>query len=574
LRWLAAALAFGLLSTAAVAQVIPPSEQAGRERERFIEPQAPRARPGGPTISLPSTTAPAEAQSIQVVIRRIRIVGATVYSEADFVPLYEGLLNGPVPLQAVYDLAQRITAKYGSDGYVLTRAVVPVQELEPGGAVVQIEVIEGYIDQVEWPARLAHYRDFFTAYALKITAERPINVRTLERYLLLANDLPGLRFKTSLKPSPTRKGAATLVVEVTEKPVDFFARVDNRGTLARGPLQFMVAPTVNNIMRQHEAFSVAYASVAPFRELQYVSVTHRQVLNSEGLTVFTNGSYSWGYPGTPELDALNFRTTSSYGESGLQFPVIRAREQNLTLSAMLFAGENYSFWNLTPTDPQAVDRLRGVRLRAEGDYADKSGAINQYVVTFSQGFLGLGGTENDNPLSSRLGGRVDFNKIEALVSRLQPLMGGFSTLIAIYGQYAFTPLLVPEQCGYGGRLFGRAFDPSELLGDHCVFVSVEGRFDVPRPPAVPQASAAALPQSNAVSFIPNVQWYGFADVGRLYRLSTSPVGTGSAQVTAASAGAGVRLGWENYFNVDLSLAKAIEGPRDVWRFFFITSMRY
>jgi hypothetical protein len=75
-----------------------------------------------------------------------------------------------------------------------------------------------------WPEKLARYRDFFTDYAAKITADRPLNIRTLERYLLLANDLPGLRFSTTLKASKTEQAAATLWVEVTEKPVEWNAR--------------------------------------------------------------------------------------------------------------------------------------------------------------------------------------------------------------------------------------------------------------------------------------------------------------------------------------------------------------
>jgi hypothetical protein len=35
-----------------------------------------------------------------------------------------------------------VTAKYGGDGYVLSRAIVPVQELDPNGAVVKIQVAE------------------------------------------------------------------------------------------------------------------------------------------------------------------------------------------------------------------------------------------------------------------------------------------------------------------------------------------------------------------------------------------------------------------------------------------------
>jgi hemolysin activation/secretion protein len=113
-------------------------------------------------------------------------------------------------------------------------------------------------------------------------------------------------------------------------------------------------------------------------------------------------------------------------------------------------------------------------------------------------------------------------------------------------------------------VFGRGFDPSELLGDGCVMASGELRYDIPPPSNGPNSPLTAFP---------GLQLYGFADKARLYRRSTSPVGTGAATFDGASAGGGIRLGWLNNFNVDLSAAKAIEGPRNDWRFFFITAVR-
>ena len=93
-------------------------------------------------------------------VRQIRIDGATVYTSAQLAELYADLIGHKITLQAVYDVAGRITAKYGADGYVLSRAIVPLQELDPNGAVVRIQVLEGYVETVEWPAQLAGYRRF------------------------------------------------------------------------------------------------------------------------------------------------------------------------------------------------------------------------------------------------------------------------------------------------------------------------------------------------------------------------------------------------------------------------------
>jgi hemolysin activation/secretion protein len=537
----------------ASAQIIPPSAQPGRERERFTQPPVPRAQPGGPGISLPSTVAPPGAEKIKIVIRGVQIVGSTIYRADELKSVYADLLGRETTLQTVYDIAQRITAKYGADGYVLSRAIVPPQKLDPKGAVVRIQVIEGWINKIEWPTKLSRYRDFFSDYAAKITAERPINVKTIERYLLLANDLPGLKFSTSLRPSATQTGASTLVIEVTEKPIDANARGDNRGTPSRGPYQFLTSTSLNNILGQHEALNVTYAGVSPLKQLQYIYGGYKQVLTSEGLTAFVDGSYSWGKPGTEPLELLKYATRSTYGEAGLFYPVVRARERNLTLTGLAFMSDNYSDILESPFN---VDRLRGLRGKADADIADSLQGVNQFNITFSQGIEGLGSTNNGNPLASRAAGRVDFSKIEATIGRTQPLPGRFSAYASLYGQYAFTSLLSPEQCGYGGRFFGRAYDPSQLLGDSCFEALAELRYDVP-------VASAVLTQS---------QLYGFTDYGKLYTRDAA-VGT-DASTHGASAGAGLRLGLTNYINVDVQAAKGIEGPRNDWRFFFVAAAKY
>ena len=580
-RVIAAALAMVSISFAAVAQaippgaqIVPPSDQPGRERERFERPAVPLAQPGGPIIAAPGTEAPPGAAQTFLVIRQIRVTGASVYTTAQLAELYADLVGQKVSLQQVYDLAGRITAKYGSDGYVLSRAIVPVQELDPNGAVVHIQVVEGYIETVEWPPQLAGYRDFFSYYAYKITAERPVNIRTIERYLLLAGDLPGLKFKNSIKPHPTKVGAAILVVEVTQqKPLDFFGRTDNRGTHARGPLEYLGSFTANNWLRLHEAITVTAAGAYQTQELQYYSAIYRQTLTAEGLTYFITGSYGFGRPDLGiGQQFLLYKTKSLYLEAGLSYPIIRARERNLSVAGLVFGSDdNGAFFDMPDVPPSTLDRLRGFRLRADGDSADSTGAINQFFFVFSQGIEGLGSTQNGYDLASRLNGRVDFTKMEFTISRLQPLFDQFSVLVAAYGQYALTPLLVSELCGYGGRVFGRAFDPSQFVSDTCIEILGELRYDIP-------LELKGLTQA---------QLYGFMDHGWLHNIAPVP-GT-FANVDAASVGAGLRLGWLNAITADLQVAQAVQGtgllntgpvpglletgPRKNTRFFFILNAR-
>ena len=536
---------------AALAQV-PASEEPGHQGQRFVQAATPKAKPGG-TISLPGTVAPVGAGAIVLHVDSIQIVGSTVYPAAAFAPLYAGLVGKEVTLAAIYDLAQKITAKYGNDGYVLSRAVVPPQNLDPKGAVVTIKIVEAYIDTVQWPSSLAGYREFLSKYTARITAERPANIHTIMRYLLLAEDFPGVHVTSQFKASTANPNASTLIVDATAKPVEASAQVDNRGTEARGPWEYLVSATFNDLLGIHEALTATYAAALPASELQYLALNYRQILNNEGLVAFGDASYSWGAPGTDALTALDFQSQSLSLDTGLSFPVIRSREENLTLSGLVFLSNNAA---QLLGSPNSDDRLRGVRLKADFDAIDSLNGTDQINAVVSQGFEGLGSSVNGSPLASRENGRVDFTTIAASISRTQPFANGLSALVGGEGQYAFTPLLSPEECSYGGKDIGRGFDPAEITGDSCWSAIGELRFD----PNIPN------------NLLTQAQFYAFADYGHVYRIAPA---TGTpTENDGASAGVGLRVGTDKV-SADVSAAKPLFGrTADGWRYFLTATAKY
>src|SRR5690606_13126358 len=89
---------------------------------------------------------PATAEQIRFRLTRLVVEGASVYSEAELAPLYADALGKVVSLAVIYRIADSITAKYRSDGYVLSRAVVPAQRIDEG--VVRIRVVEGFVNGI------------------------------------------------------------------------------------------------------------------------------------------------------------------------------------------------------------------------------------------------------------------------------------------------------------------------------------------------------------------------------------------------------------------------------------------
>jgi hemolysin activation/secretion protein len=544
----------------AAAQGVPLSLLPGH----FTEPPPIKSSPASPFLEMPETMAPKAAAKIALHIDSIVVDGSTVYSDADLRPLFVNMIGRDVSAADIYGLAAKISARYGQDGYLLARAVVVPQSVDAKAATIHIHIVEGYIEDIEWPPEASRYRDLFTPCLDKIKSERPARTKTLERCLLLFNDLPGLKFTSTLKAGRNTDGGIILAVNLTEKPVDAMARVDNRGIPGRGPWEFLGSATENNLLRLQESFNFTYAGAFDLSELQYFSGTYHQNLLPNGLYFEATAYGSLGTPNLPATSFINYRTNSNGIEGGFTYPVIRSREQNLSASALFFAEQDDSD---AIGSPLTDDRLRGIRARANYDQVDTwFGTVgqSQIIATFSQGFDGLGSTSNDNPMASIAGGQVDFSKIETLANRTQALAYGFSLYGAVYAQWAGSTLLVPEECGYGGSYFGRAFDLFEFAGDRCLEELGELRFD----PVIPHNP---LTQN---------QFYGFADHGDVSRVAAVP---GTPQnLSGSSVGTGLRLAWKadpnsaiDTFNLDLQGAHSLEGGTDdAWRFFLMLVAKY
>jgi hemolysin activation/secretion protein len=544
------------LGSVAAAQTIPSSALPGHEDARFAQPIAPLSRPAS-SFKLPETMAPEAAAGLRLRVKSITVEGSTVYSAADLAPLYADLIGKDVSAADVYAVANKIGTKYGKDGYLVARAIVVPQAVNPKGAALRIRVVEGFIEDIEWPAAAAHYLDLFTPCLAKIKAERPARTKTIERCLLLANDAPGLTFSSSLKAGKNNNGGSVLVVTLAEKPFGAAVRVDNRGALGQGPWEQTTTLTENNRLGIDESTTLTYATAADPQELQYLSLNYHQLLTPDGLAYDSSLSHSVGKPDIASLTALDYRERSTNYEAGLTYPLIRSREQNFRLSALGFLEDDYSE---ALSAPFSDDRLRGVRLRANYDQVDTwLGTVgqSQIIGTFSQGIPGLGGTSNGNPLATVANGRVDFSKFEVFANRTQALPAGFSLYGAVDGVWAGSALLSAEECTYGGAAFGRAFDPDTLVGDRCLMELGELRYDLP---------IVENPFSQS-------QVYIFADHGDLFRVDPAKSTPGHGE--GSSVGEGARFAWKDNFSADVQVAKGFGDPENRGtRAFVIFTARY
>jgi hemolysin activation/secretion protein len=67
--------------------------------------------------------------------------------------------------------------------------------------VVTVQVVEGFVSSVSVKGDSARLNRFLAQYGARIQASKPLKVQELERYALLANDLPGVSMQSVLTPS-------------------------------------------------------------------------------------------------------------------------------------------------------------------------------------------------------------------------------------------------------------------------------------------------------------------------------------------------------------------------------------
>ena len=178
-----------------------------------------------------------------------------------------------------------------------------------------------------------------------------------------------------------------------------------------------------------------------------------------------SGSYATTEPGS-SLES-NDITSDSY-ELGLNisWQPIRQRQENLIASLEL-TGKNTNS-DIQKNTPLTRDRIRVVRGRLSYDTDDRWNGYNFITLGVNQGLEILGSSSEDDSNLSRAEAEPDFTTAQFSYTRQQRIYNNFLAIGRLSGQVASSPLFSSEEFGYGGQAFGRAYDPSDITGDHGV----------------------------------------------------------------------------------------------------------
>jgi hemolysin activation/secretion protein len=555
------------LSLAGLSSPVPAFAQQlpGPVEREFEGKTKPPRTPSNITVpALDRQGPPANAEQIRFVLSSVDIDGNTVLSDAQLSQPFASLIGQEVSLAQMFAASNEITRMYVKAGYALSLAFVPAQEVN--GGVVRIRVIEGYIGDVEFQDENAFHSKLWGGFARRLMASRPLKTKDLERYLLLANDLAGVEVKSVFERMEGDPGATKLVMAIERKMVDAAIEFNNRGSKAIGPFRVQAQAALNNLLGAEERMTLFGVRVPDGEELSYLAGRFDVPLTSDGLSFNLDISRSHSKVGTPTMVVIDYQTDGWTGAFNLTYPWIRSRAQNLYFS--LGVGYKDLTANILSLE-YTHDTMTMIVAGAEYDTTDKWGGLIQAAATLHVGLDVFDATQSNDPEASRLGASGEFLRLDGYVSRLQSLQRW--PWLQLYGeiaaQVADGALLVSEQCGYGGGHIGRAFDPFEVSGDHCIKGLAEVRYDV---------AMNGWANDWAINM---VQFYGLADFGVVMK-SGDLLPSDTRSQTGASLGLGMR--WRALDHVSglvelvqpVGMGVAFEDGEQNARVFFGVSLDY
>jgi hemolysin activation/secretion protein len=451
---------------------------------------------------------PAGAKEIHFTLKQVNIEGMTAFSQEQMADIYMANINKDVALSAAWTMVQKITERYRSAGYFLSYSFVPEQSIKNG--VLNIKVVEGAISEVEVPDKLKNSK-IVTRYIVNLMAKKPITTGQLESFLLRINDLPGCSFRSVLLPVGQK---VKLLLKEKDKKGNGAVSIDNSLSRYLGPEKFSANYETSFLPLQQTEFSVI--SGIPTSKMLFGSISHNIAL-APALTLDMNLSKTHTHLGY-NLEFLDINGSAASGSLGLNYQWIRQRLKNLSLKLVLDAVNSN---NTSLGDTLSHDQIRALRAGFQYEIIDQWKGYNVLHFTVSKGINDFGASKQGNTLPSRDGAGPNYAKAEFTLMRNQTISNDWALIAKTSGQLASRALFAYEQFGYGGQLFGRAYDYSELLGDEGINGAVELQYN-------------DLKMSEKISLQP----YCFYDIGKVWQKMAS---SNRPNESGSSAGIGMRF---------------------------------
>ena len=381
-------------------------------------------------------------------VHAFRFVGNTAFTDQRLKRVVERYRDMELNLYQLNAAADAITEFYRDRGYHLARAVVPPQKVQDG--VVTLTVVEGRLGKVIFSGNKRYSEQTLRRHTPNLKSGELLTTDKLERSLLLLNDMPGLKARSTLSPG-AQFGATDVLVKVEEKPFDLMFTMDNAGRKETGEYRADLNLNINNPFGYGDQLSVR-GMLTDQRLIKYKKLGYSLPLNDDGLRL--SASYSEvHYDVAGVFSALNMSGSAETAELSLLHPLQRSRGKN----GMLNLGLRHTTIKQSvlgvENSPIKLPLLSfGYMSNEIGEDASVTNMQLQFATNFRRNSSGM---DQDAQLF-----RVEFDG-----NYLLPLNRNWDMYLRGNAVWSHDKLADSEKMSIGGPGSVRAYRSAELRGD-------------------------------------------------------------------------------------------------------------
>jgi hemolysin activation/secretion protein len=516
----------------------PPRSEATREAlNPLSRTEPPTRRGGGDLFSGPlPERCPLPDMSSTYALQDVRIDGAAGLGDAEGKSLWADLANRPITTAGICEIRDRVAARLFRKG-ILARVLIPEQRAD---GVVRLTVVEAEIAAVRFHGDIGPARARVEAILEHLRGLKPFRLDTAQRYLLLANDVPGVvavaRFSHSEAPGAS-SGALDLDIDLSRTPFDVLVETQNANADDYGPWTGVARLDVDGLTRLGDRTSLVVDTTLGDASQTVLQAIESARVGAQGVFVQASFAYGHTHPGGG-LSSLALHGDSYVGTLEIDDPVIRLKRLDLTLAGgvdIVDQTNAVSGGGLLTSDALRVLWLRAI-VGARRDFPESlfggylSGAAH-VTVDLRQGADALGASAPGAANLSRPHGRADAfvaREDSTFLLRFEPASwpdAPLSLTAHTQAQWAGEPLLAYEEQAIGNLTIGRGYDPGAVSGDRVLAADIKAE-------AGPLPVASWLRSRAAFSLGP----YAFYDIAYVETL-----GSGFPDATLRSTGGGLEI---------------------------------
>lgn len=473
---------------------------------------------------------PSNVPENHVFIHEFKIQGVKSVPFNNVVEIVQPFTNQLLSIEDLQKISQKVTKLYQDNGYVLSFAYFPQQDLTKG--IAQLVVVEGYVEHIKISGD-THFNEDRVRHILEpLTLDKPLQKSTFDKINNILSLQPGIQVALNIPPPNTAGGGTTVDAVIHQKKVNFSV-----GLEAGNPsFQGIISGTINSLTPLGDQLTLSTLQPPGEKHTQYYGLNYAIPLGYQGLIGRFSASSYTEHPNQDILTQLGYQSRYKNENQklalSLSYPLILHNDKTWFIGGGFYINKEGQTY--TPIRNDIFPELN-ISTRLSVAYLETSfnqmseKQSRQLGISFYKGMNILGASHNNNLNDT------EFFKIK--LNATQTFNFTQNTQFKLSGIYQYSPnnLANSEKISFGGTNFGAAYEPGEIAGDKGWGFLTELNYSFKL-------------NNNYVSII-----QPFASID--YAHAINNIGISSNAISSTTLG--VRLSHQPHYSLGLSVSKPI-----------------